>query len=813
MFGLTKDFTMPSVVLALALSISLLVECTDIHGNAIMDTTFKKERGKFHLTTRGYNKGLSVPARSINITNNLNITPRNNVFRQKIKTLKETACKVELESGCIKKFRHIVYYSEANFVYLKLVPNAGVNITGSKLIVGENLWVWTFYGKEGGLEILNWPIEFGIWSMGLLSSYVMKEPMTMELSHVSGNCSNLKVGERSSDEAISNALVNLTTIMLPFGEKYGPSFYCYKSRVYIDPHFVYMLCKHIVCPIEAIKYNCCSYFYNTTLQDREVSCREQEFKYDPVNWILPTVVSILLFGFCPIFILYVGHLVADEGRGHLKGTLHNVIENTRDESISTTERLVLLDEHHHVTLSKTLCLPMKNCSFNAYSKASVPCQIIFSRVWRIILPFLSLVIIGLQVCLDYWYLYSFVETSIKKGVPLGFRSVLAGYKESKLNFLPYLGGPFVAVGIYIFITSALLVIPASVSELLLKGLQINNVDETYSPLCMRLRSIEMFGSISIRRRHGYFKMYSVFMAQFFMLLNSKFWMHVVNVQYDRWKKYSCSKLCLLFIPVYIIVCIIEIAFCVIIYGYPVISFALMIIKAYCGKLWNPNANRKFPLRIFIFVFTVVLIVSVMYFLFMFGTIFMDACLFLTRVVVFTFTGIVIYPKVSYGYLIFTFTVFYYIWESIQEYSNVYQRLLKDTIATCESLQRANDSEKLVMRSGDYKAIKESLFEHVIENHFPRRKQVFLSVLKVGVILTILGLSINVLSETDGFRELHVIMHVGTALFVCALPQILKSMCRDHGAKFKQKRFRRELADTITSYTGYRSVDSSDSDLD
>ncbi|XP_060598999.1 uncharacterized protein LOC132752661 isoform X2 [Ruditapes philippinarum] len=800
-------FIMNAVLSTVILSVCI---CSEIHMNFITTKTSRNKTIKFYPPARNYSKGPYASMKDIDSIYSNNKSLLDVVLG---KNKEDTICTLKLKKSSINKFRHFVYYQEANFVFLDLVQSSGANIKGSKLIVGENIWVWTFYGKEGGLEILNWPIEFRIWSLGLLSNYVISDPMKMVLEPVSGNCSNLQVGQTESDYAISNALSKLTVEMLDFSQKYGPSFYCYKSRVYIEPHFIYMLCKHIICPIEAVKYSCNHYYYNTTLQKRIVSYTEEEFRYDPVNWVLPTLVSIILFGFCPVFILYILHALADEGRGHLKGVIQNVEQFTGENTISTMDRLVLLDDNHHVTLLKTLCLPMKTCGTIMYTKVSNSFQIILKRFWRIFLPCLSLGFIGLQVLLDYFYLNSYVSTSVQKGVPMGFRSMLAGYKESKINFMPYLGGPFVAVGAYVLITCVLLVIPNSVSDFLLKGLQHNYSDETYSPLCLQLRSIEMYGSFSIRRRHGYFKIYSVLLAQFFMLINIKFWKHVLNVQYDRWKTWFSSKVCLPLIPVFAMVCIIEIVLCIALYGYPINSFALIIIKAYCGRLWATVGNGKISSRIVIFLLSIILIISVTYFLFMFATIFFDACLFITRVVVFTFTGIVVYPKVSYGYLIFTFTVIYYIWQSIQEFSFVYQRLLKDTVITCEALQRANDTEKLVVKSGDYKAIKESLFEHVIENHSPRRMQVFLSVLKVGVIITILGLSINTLAETDGFRELHVVMHVGTALFVCALPQIMKSMCRRYGEKFKQKRFRKELAGTIVRYTGYCSTETEETDSD
>ncbi|XP_045215927.2 uncharacterized protein LOC123566118 [Mercenaria mercenaria] len=723
-------------------------------------------------------------------------------------------CKLELCKKCISLFRHDVYTSEANFVYLKLNPASGVTIRGRKQIVGEDLWVWTFSGKEGGFGFLKWPIEFGIWSMGLLTSYALTTPQDIIIKKVSGNCSNLEVGRPKDDKIISNALLNLTLEMMELSEeKYAPSYFCYKRRKIIKTDLLYTFCKHIVCPLEALEYVCCSYYYEVPLQKRALTCDfpKRVIEYETVGWILPIIVSMVLFVYFPLFLLYSAHILFDQNEGY-PITVSETNSLEVHESISLSDKIIWLNEHAHVTLFKTLFSPIRKCREFFVSKETGPCQFVLKRFKRIFLPCLSLLVIGLQVCIDFWFLHSFVLTSVNKGVPMGFRSLIVGYRDSKENFLPYLGGPYIAIGSYLFITSILIIIPDNLSSLLISGLPGNDVNESVSPLCIRSRSIEHFGSVCIRKKHNYLKLYSVFLAQFYMFINSRYWKHMFRVQKARWQYFYCSKICVVFFPFYIIICTIEIFLCIVVYGFPVVSFGLTIIKAYCGKL-NMSQRRRFCVKtLYIFV-AIILIACVFFFLHMFCTIFMDATLFFTRLVFFTFTGVVVYPKVSYGYLIFTLTVIYYLWQSIQDFSLVYQDLLKDTISICFSLQRADGTDFLVTQKGDFRGVRESLFEHVIENNIPKRKQVFISLFKVAIILTVLGLLINILIETDGFRQLQTIVQVGTALFICSLPQILKMMCHGHGGKFKQRRFRRELTSTIINYVGnnMESAESSNSD--
>lgn len=736
------------------------------------------------------------------------VKPINDATTMETDNLSDNDCKLELTPESINHFRHIVYYSESTYVYLRLNVHNGsnINITGSKMIVGENVWIWTFFGKEGSLEFLTWPEEFGIWSMGLLYNSVIRPPMNVTLQRAtnSGDCSTLQVGTISADSVISNALKNLTLEMMQFDkEKYGPSFYCYKRRVYIQDENVYILCKHIVCPIEAISHSCCSFYYNKTLSTRVVGCREQLFQYDVLWWIIPSIISMILFVYSPILIMFIAYKCTEKEKGVVvlnPPHLANVVTNGDDE-IENDEKedaeVILLAGYRHVTLIRTLLMPFK-CLRSKFTdgKPSFLATVIW-RSTRVLIPVFSLSVIALQIVLDNYFLHDFVIESMKKGVPLGFRSMLGGYNESKLNFLPYLGGPFVAIALYVFVTGLLLILPDSPIDFVTRILRKQS-DER-SPLRLNLRTIGTMGTVRTTNRNGYSQFYHLLQAQFYMLLNYKFWGRCINIQTERWGWRTRASL--IFLPIYICVCLVELIIATVFYACPIVSFAYYIVAGNVTHLYSSSHSAVVVKCCSLFL-SAFLFCGIMYSMLMFGTIFLDATLFFTRVLIFTFTGVIIYPKTAYGYLIFGLTVFYYLWDSISDYASLYQQLFKDTVQAANSVQRANDSERIVHKVNGESGIRESLFEFVIEVHLPRRKQIFLSVLKAAIVLTVLWMLIHLLLTTDNFRELHVIMHVGTALFICALPQIAKTVCKGKENKKHQKRFRKDLAETIRVYMGY-----------
>ncbi|XP_052803719.1 uncharacterized protein LOC128233886 [Mya arenaria] len=718
-------------------------------------------------------------------------------------------CVIEVEKRSVDRFRHLVFRSDSNFVFLNLTSKngSGIHLKRAKWTISEHIWIWTFSGKEGALEFLKWPAEFGIWSMGLLYESVLRKPINILLERKEGNCSILEVGNKDDDHLIAKALTNLTLEMMAFGpEKYGPSFYCYRKRMIIEP---YVLCKHIVCPTAAVKHSCCDFFFNKSLNERVMVCNELEFDYDEMWWVFPIILSTVLLIYSPLFLLYILCLYSERESGRLRLNVLNVLtENTitftqdNNESmiIHSHDEYILFDGINHVTLLNTICIPLN------MSLAAIGCFTdVFKRLVRLLIPVLSLTFVGLQALLDYTFLFEFVHDCVESGVPMGFRSMLTGYDKSKYIFLPYIGGPFVALSCYLIITGVLVIAPGDPARLLSDAAVASRSSQNNpeaSPLFLSLDDIAIFGSMNLKHNKGFRKIFDILLSQFYMLMNVKFWKHIFKTQTARWNVYSKCCLCFLFFPLYLILCCVEIVLSVIIYGFPIVSFGMLLTKAYCIP-FNRGVRRCRD-HICMYLFTGCLILSVVYFIFMFATIFSDASLFLTRVAIFTFTGIIVFPKTAYGYMIFGFTVFYYLWNCFSDFSMTYSRLMKDIIKITKGLQRQNENtqKKVLFKHKDKWGIRESLFELAIENHSPRRKLLFSTLLRAFVVLGLLGICINMLFKTDSFRELHVIMHVGTALFICALPQIVNRVCKKKDSVKVLKRRRKALVNTVKAYLGY-----------
>ena len=738
----------------------------------------------------------------------------------------EGRCKMRISNISLSLFAYKVVQTEYNYAFMGLRPSRGHNITINSLpnVINGNIWIWTYYGPEGGLEFLKWPIEFGIWSMGILYESVLRHPVVVPiyLDRIDGDCSNLTVGVIEDDKAISEALSPISTALDSYYEyeRYAASFYCYTRTIDIPP-YMRVICENIICPFEAIEQACCDNRFNKTTLERNIQCPESLFRYESVSWTVPIFLAVVLFIYCPIALFYIAHVVFDDSTYMYKKQCESTT-STSDRSLSNAsdievggKEMFLFEGYNHVTFFETLVYPL-TCMSSRMSRSLCFSffLLIFVRTSRALIPLLTLVPIAIQFYIDYTHLHSFIRTAVTLGVPYGFRSIVTGYYLSKENFLPYFGGPIVALGCYLFVTGFLLVIPNSVAECLVAGAKAREMrihgraNEDSSPLTLSLTNIERFGSVKhLRRSTGFCVLYKLLSAHLFMMFNANFWSYAVEIQSRRWRRFSSrgfNRCWMVLLPCYVICCMIELLLSLIFYGLPIVGFGWIVLRS-CGRVISSRFRRHPCMLAYVLIVNIVTAFAVLYFLFMFCIVFLESIVFMTRICIFSYTAIILVPKTAYGYFIFYFTILYYLWDSIHDYTLIYTKLFNDSLRASGIIQK---SERhcggiiLVQTFKGRKGIPKELYELIIEDHRPRRKQMFLTCLRLAIVLVLVSISVSVLIQTDKFRELHTIMHVGTAVFVCALPQIFKKLCKKRECKLKQNQYRKELTWSIMKFMGY-----------
>ena len=450
---------------------------------------------------------------------------------------KLNSCVLRIANKSVRNFRRLVHQKDLSFVYLRLKLMNGLSVGGLDDTVDPHLWIWTYHGNKGGYEFLSWPMDFGIWSMGLLNIFV-GGPLGIKLHNVSGDCSNLKVGDINTDLAITKALTNLTNAMtetdtIKDDERYEMTYFCYKKKLMIEPDFFFDLCRNVICPIESLAHSCLSFQYNS----KKISIQERLFSYDSLWWVGPLFIAGLLFFLSPFFLL------------RLLVTFREYFLQYDMQCDDQNNRYVCLNGDSQITVVKAIFGPLV---FKLHNHCCL-CK----RLMRCLLPFISLSLVGLQIILDFRYLHGVVFDSIDKCIHMGFRSMLAGYTRSSENFLPIFGGPYVACGIYILIACILLIVPKSVSNTLENGLLDTHNTAHVSPLSLSTQVIEKFGSVLLDNKRGYMKVYWLLLAKFNLCINIKFWKFVFHLQRTRGDKFNKTRFHRALLPFYVSVCILE----------------------------------------------------------------------------------------------------------------------------------------------------------------------------------------------------------------------------------------------------------------
>ena len=160
----------------------------------------------------------------------------------------------------------------------------------------------------------------------------------------------------------------------------------------------------------------------------------------------------------------------------------------------------------------------------------------------------------------------------------------------------------------------------------------------------------------------------------------------------RWKmtiyaflKQICSP-CLLkaiCVPViigYVIFCTFELAIMLLLFLSLILSFPFILCKAYVDAIID---FCKYPSNTFVNALCLILIpftfLALSHTWYIYCLVIFQCIWFFMIIILYTYSGIIAYPRISYGYLILVFMTVYYIAEIFNKFSNTYQKLLHLTI--------------------------------------------------------------------------------------------------------------------------------------
>ncbi|XP_060592786.1 uncharacterized protein LOC132747423 [Ruditapes philippinarum] len=626
----------------------------------------------------------------------------------------------------------------------------------------------------------------------------------------------------------------MTSNIAKMNDNYNSSYWCYNTRVWLREWYIYYGCENSVCTFQTFEYRCCKYYIDFITRDRKIQCGKEHYEFGALWWMLPIIIGETCFAFCPLLLTKMGMKVKKISNGikKNKNALHVRSMTTfaeSDECSNETQckgnvkyQYISTKNSNPITFLSTICYPLHGFDLSG------PIVSRLLRLWIIILP-MSLSTI--RVTVDYIYAKDLVADAVKKGALVGFSSIIAGPSVARERFLYIFNGPVTALSIYIVFGCILIVFPRDLEKFLNAGFHETRGMELF--LCkIPLMLKEKWSGLSIQQTQGYHKIHKLFLAQIFMLLHCGFWKYSFNLFYIRWKQFVFPAMTRKFkssfiasvasapiLPLYIVFSTLELCFSVLYFLLPVVNCSVSLLKAFLihyFKFFNDREPFVKCLRYVLFLPLVVLFIISWY---MYCLLFFDGMWFLSKILMFTYSGIIAYPRISYGYLILVFMAIYYLTESLNTFGENYRQLFKLCIEVCERYQSRHHDDSDVDSNVCYDirnkyGIKRELFYMVVDTHLPRRNQALITVLKFTSVVTILTISVELLITFNKFQDLSLVSHVFTVLFICALPKILRMMCVDNYRNHARKRkLRQGILRTVSDYVRKRSKEAEDSDSD
>ena len=700
----------------------------------------------------------------------------------------QTNCTINISDESKYLFTSMILQGKYNFVHLKLEFDNFI-ITESDEAVEYQKWVWTYKGLKGGYQNLLLPIGYGYLSFYLLWAHTSVRSKQVHL-YSSGTCTNLTSGNET-DAMISNALGEMTNEIAAQESVYNSSYWCYNFHKE-EKGIVKFLCEYFACPHQAVEYRCCKYMISFATKARSIVCNLENYQPGSVWWGFAIVLGCICWVYHPLLITFICYKLTNASL-----EMNNVTNNQSDDF---TEQFVFLRKNRYpITflgiLKQTLCI----C--NVKDK-------LCSRFIRFMFIFSPLALLALKVLLALQYDGDFIEDAVSKGSYVSFNNLLVDFQTAKRKYLIVFGGPHIALAIFVLLSCIFIQIPQEIETFLARGL-CKTVG--LSPLTLPVKSKCHLAGLRYKTMTRFKKLHYSLSSNLLLLLMKAFWKHTFQMFRFRWNTIVdpyLQQICpscpsnikrTPWIIGYIVFCLFEITVMLLLYLLPIASFPLIFCKAYINSiitLCNKRSNRFTKTLCYILIpFT---FIALSYIWYIHCLVSFHCIWFVLAMILDTYSGMIAYPRISYGYLILVFMTIYYVVEICNNFGKSYQKLLRVTMKAIKNVKFSSSGKTIEIRND--KGIPKKIWELVIEKHQPISLKVASTILHVAFLSLVLYASVNLLETFNQFQELSEIKDVFTALAVCALPQIIRSFYIDSLCGDNKYKLQREIERTLLDYS-------------
>ena len=773
-------------------------------------------------------------------------------------------CELTLDNRSVNYFRSRLDLEEPNFICFFITFN-GTDPKSVKEAFYPNKWVWTYATSKDVYPYMYWKIDYDIFSFDLLDVKTVRVPYIH--FYQSGSC-NLTYGTIETTKLITETLNDIVQGVEHTGfNKYQTSYWCFLTEVPgIRQTVQYFLGLYLDYPVTVMQYNCCytSYYYEKSKYMNE--CPDHQMEIWPQCTIYPFILGILLFLYSPISMLEIGAYLSKNEKLETEKDIsdlpeRNLINGHASTSVPEVTERDATDESDWVYLDGAVPISFTDLFRSLFRGTR---SVAYSRIRRFICVLLAPSLIYTKLIIYGSVQFKTTNDLMDRGVPFGFLSLIANTTKGRfVSFVPALGGPITIVLTFYLLCIFFFVFPASLKQIVQNGLPSTRC--RYFPFCLGATTIKQLSQIPVKDDPGYKNAANHLRCSFYMLFNSLFWKTIINIQKKRFDRsleaqlgfYKNILLCLL--PLYILVCCLEIVGVILLYSIPLMGFIMIMIRGaivyIADKMRSGGRVSLLLLNNKIFVSISVLIVAVIMTFYIYSAclVFIESFIFLSEFFVYSYLAVIIYLGISFGYLFCAVVLGYYVLRRIRSFGSNYLDLLNDVMEislnidqqdnhvtifdghlvlsnikisevksikingkvypVAANMQHGFQSDhngstgRLRFKNNAY-GIRKDLFDYVVSKHLPVHQQVLRVFFQLVLIVLFLLFTITLTagSFTGPTSQITEVIHVVFIVSVGALPRVLEAALSDSSEHIERDLKIRSLEKTVCQYWREKEAD-------
>lgn len=686
-------------------------------------------------------------------------------------------------------------------------------------------WLWTFVPPGGGDFYISWPVDYFIFSFGLLDTQTLRGPVILNMRSLPSDCT-ITFGSKRTIKEIGDAMYNMSVHYRFFeiNQFYDYSYWCYTStNANFKDSMLKNLNKYLGVPIPLYGYKCC---YNDN-EKRKVICETKDADLWDSYQLLPFYIGIIFFLYFPVSLMKCGKCAVDSGK-----------EICSEEYSHLTEQ-----EAEYIFMRTRSPITVSKLFFGLFGLAEKH-PVLASRIRRILFVCFAPIIVYLFMILYYNEGQSLMEELVRHKIPAGFVSVIGGFKESMDLYLPMFGGPAISLILYVVIGSILLLIPRDIGEILELGLP-PDTGKFSTLLKMNLETIAKYSKTECRTHRGYHKIYNVMRGNIYMLINPQFWYNVAVFHLNRWRSIvkifcpcCCRKvfriiICFPVFTLYTCFCILETVLMYIYNGMPVCFFVFSVIRGYARYF---RRTQRFRSILAYAIISIIVPICFLFYIYMLVMITLESFTIIGYFVYFIYLSLVIFPGRSFGFVYYVIMFILYILNVVKYFKDEYKELLNNTIKASIKLRKSHmamvyindrtesnpmtiialanivpteDTNPLLSIQNPngceyvkYKkqipGIRKKLFNYVVDRHHPVHIAFFHIIVQIVVVQIFVLASIVFISkyiQNVRSREASEVLNVMSVVIVTMIPNLIRIVfLRVHDKKVQKRKVRQIVID-------------------